>query len=107
MTIPSYSDLYCTRLGCPKYLPWCDVEEVRRGVPFNSPDCATTWIEVDDDVFVELEMKTVCEHDWEGDEYRPLTAADIKRYGLEDAFYPEDYDDETGELITDWDDYWK
>ena len=101
MTIPSYNSLYCTRFGAPRFLQWCDPSEVRRGLRWNDPELATDWIEVKHDVFVNIEGRSVCEHDWEGDDYRPLTAADVKEFGLEDEFFPYDYDDE-GELITDW-----
>lgn len=100
MTIPPYSDVYCTRPGAPRFLPLCDPREVRRGLSWNDPDSMTDWIEVTRDVFVHIEMRSVCEFDWDGVEYRPLTADDVREFGLEDEFYPYDY--EEGELITEW-----
>lgn len=102
MTAFDRGDIFCTRIGAPRFLQWCDIAEVRKHRPWNDPDVMTDWIEVAPDIFVEIENRSVCEHDWDGDIYRPLTAADVKKYGLEDEFYPYDYDEETGELITEW-----
>lgn len=88
----------------PRGLPALDVREVRRGLSPSDPECATTWIEVENWIFVEPEYRAVVELDWEGSECRPLTTDDVERWDLWDYYTEDDYDDE-GELITEFEDF--